>query len=403
MFLFTYKITELCVVGGFAISIKKNGVTIKKKIAKKPALGFIVNPIAGMGGAVGLKGTDGIDILKKAIALGAKPVSSSKALIFLSELRKLLKNSTLVVGAGSMGEEQAKKSGFSYSVCGELKTQTCSIDTMEIASKMLGFNLPLIVFCGGDGTARDLEKVIDLSIPIIGVPTGVKMHSAVFAVNPHAAAKVVTRFLKGEIPSKEAEVMDVDEKAFREGHLSAHLYGYMLTPYEPLLLQGNKMASPTTESELRNQAAIAVFVIDSMEKDVTYILGPGTTTRTIADLLDEKKTLLGVDIFYNKKLIASDVSEKQILNEIKGKKAKIIITPIGGQGFLFGRGNQQISSEVIKKIGIDNILVISTKNKLSGLNQLRVDTGDEELDSIFRSIKIRVLADYGFEILLKVE
>jgi predicted polyphosphate/ATP-dependent NAD kinase len=356
-----------------------------------------------MGGAVGLKGTDGIDILKKAISLGAKPVASTKALVFLSELRKSLRKATLVVGAGSMGEEQAKKSGYTYSVCGKLKTQTSSKDTTEIAAKMLELNLPLIVFCGGDGTARDLEKVIDLSTPIIGVPTGVKMHSSVFAVNPQATAKVVARFLKGEIPTKEAEVMDVDEKAFREGQLSAHLYGYMLTPYEPLLVQANKMASLTTESELRNQAAIAVYAIDRMETDVIYIVGPGTTTRTIADLLDEKKTLLGVDIFYNKKIIASDVSEKQILKEIRGKKAKIIITPIGGQGFLFGRGNQQISSEVIKKIGIDNILVISTKNKLSGLNQLRVDTGNEELDSKFRSNKIKVIADYGFEMLLKVE
>lgn len=378
-------------------------MTIKKKIGKKSLLGFIVNPIAGMGGAVGLKGTDGMDILKKAIALGAKPVASSKALVFLSELKKLLKNSTLVVGAGSMGEEQVKKSGYTYSVCGEFKTQTSSMDTMEIAAKMLALNLSLIVFCGGDGTARDLERVVDLSTPILGVPTGVKMHSAVFAVNPQAAARIVVRFLKGEIPSKEAEVMDVDEKAFREGQLSAHLYGYTLTPYEPLLLQGNKLASPTTESELRNQAAIAVYVIDRMEKDVVYIVGPGTTTRTIADLLDEKKTLLGVDIFYNKKLIASDVSEKQILNAINGKKAKIIITPIGGQGFLFGRGNQQISSEVIKRIGIDNIIVISTKSKLSELNHLRVDTGDKELDYLFGSNKIKVIADYGFELLLKVE
>ena len=388
---------------GFAVPIKQKRLTIKEKIGKKPLLGFIVNPIAGMGGAVGLKGTDGIDILKKAIALGAKPVASSKALIFLFELKKILKNSCLVVGAGSMGEAQAKKSGYNYSVCGEFKSQTSPNDTMEIAKEMLKLNLPLIVFCGGDGTARDLERVVNLSIPIIGVPTGVKMHSAVFAVNPQATARVVARFLKGEIPSKEAEVMDVDEKAFREGQLSVHLYGYMLTPYEPLLLQGNKMASPTTESELRNQAAIAVYVIDRMETDVIYIVGPGTTTRTIADLLDEKKTLLGVDIFYNKKLIASDVSEKQILNEINGKKAKIIITPIGGQGFLFGRGNQQISSKVIKKIGIDNILVISTKNKLTGLTQLRVDTGDKELDSIFRSNKMKVIADYGYELLLKVE
>lgn len=374
-----------------------------KKNGDLKLLGFIVNPVAGMGGAVGLKGTDGKDILRKAIELGAKPVSPKKANTFLYELSTRMKNVKLVVGGGSMGEKEAIRSGFEYSICGKTKKLTSSIDTTEIASKMLKLDLSLIVFCGGDGTARDIEKIVNLSVPVIGVPTGVKMHSAVFAVTPQATARVVAKFLTGKLPTKEAEVMDVDEKAFRDGYLSAHLYGYMLTPYEPLLLQGNKMASPMTESELRNQAAISVYVIEKMEPDVLYIIGPGTTTRTIADLLDEKKTLLGVDLFYNKKIIAYDVTEKKILDTMKGKKVKIIITPIGGQGFLLGRGNQQISSNVIKKVGLDNIIVVSTKNKLSGLQRLRVDTGDQKLDALFRANKLKVITDYGFELLAKIE
>jgi predicted polyphosphate/ATP-dependent NAD kinase len=140
-----------------------------------------------------------------------------------------------------------------------------------------------------------------------------------------------------------------------------------------------------------------------MEPDVIYIVGPGTTTRTIADLLDEKKTLLGVDLFYNKKIIAFDVTEKEILDNIKGKKAKIIITPIGGQGFILGRGNQQISSNVIKKVGLNNIIIVSTKTKLKGLQHLRVDTGDQKLDALFSANKVKVIIDYGFELLAQIE
>ncbi|MEM2614173.1 MAG: ATP-NAD kinase, partial [Nitrososphaerota archaeon] len=153
--------------------------------------------------------------------------------------------------------------------------------------------------------------------------------------------------------------MDVDEEAFRLGRLSAKLYGYLLTPYEPILIQNSKI--PNIESDLRNLAAIAIYIIENMKSDILYIIGPGTTTRAIADLLNEKKTLLGVDVFLNRKIIAKDVNEEQLLNIINGRKAHIIVTPIGGQGFIFGRGNQQISSKVIRKVGIENITVIATR------------------------------------------
>jgi predicted polyphosphate/ATP-dependent NAD kinase len=229
------------------------------------------------------------------------------------------------------------------------------------------------------------------------------MHSAVFAVNPRAAARVVMRFLRERLPLREAEVMDVDEKAFREGRLSAELYGYMLTPYEPHLIQANKLASPMTESELRSQAALAVYVIENMKSDMIYVIGPGTTTRAIAGVLDTKKTLLGVDLFLNKKVISSDVNETQILEAIRGRPAQIIVTPIGGQGFIFGRGNQQISAKVIREVGLDNIVVVATASKLRRMQILRVDTGDLELDWAFRKRKIKVLADYKVEREMQVE
>jgi len=228
------------------------------------------------------------------------------------------------------------------------------------------------------------------------------MHSAVFAVGPQAAARIATEFLWQKLPLREAEVMDVDEEAFREDRLSAKLYGYMLIPYEPSFIQGAKMANPMTESALRNQAAIAIYVIEEMKSDVVYIVGPGTTTRTIADLLDEKKTLLGVDLFCNKKLIANDVNEKQILKKTKGKHAQIIVTPIGGQGFIFGRGNLQISPAVIQQVGRKNIVVIATEDKIKKLKKLRVDTGDPNLDHKLEG-EIKVITDYKKELVMHVE
>jgi predicted polyphosphate/ATP-dependent NAD kinase len=366
-------------------------------------IGLIINPVAGMGGAVGLKGTDGKAIVKRARSLGAKPVAPVRAKAFLFELTPVKSGVRLVVGAGSMGEDEAKSSGFTYEVLGERKKETSAEDTVAIAKKMVDAGVAFLVFCGGDGTARDILKAVGAALPVLGVPTGVKMHSAVFAVTPQAAARVVMRFLYETLPLREAEVMDVDEKAFREGRVSAELYGYVRAPYEPHLIQANKLASPMTESELRNHAAIGVYIIENMKPDVIYIIGPGTTTRTIGDLLDAKKTLLGVDLFCNKKIAASDVNEKQILEAIRGKTAQIIVTPIGGQGFIFGRGNQQISPEVIRRVGLDNIIVVATEGKLRSLKSLRVDTGDPNLDDAFRSRKLKVVADYKTEYMLRIE
>lgn len=356
-----------------------------------------------MGGAVGLKGTDGKAILNRAVALGAKPVAPARAEAFLSTLHVAKNSIRLVVGAGSMGEDEAKHCGFVYTALGERKKKTIAEDTRKTAKKMAEQGVALLVFCGGDGTARDILKAIGTALPVLGVPTGVKMHSAIFAVNPQAAARVTTGFLWGELPLKETEVMDVDEQAFREGHVSAELYGYVLTPYEPHLIQENKLASPMTESELRNQAAIAIYIIENMKPNVLYIVGPGTTTRTIGDLLDAKKTLLGVDVFCNQKIVASDANEKQILAAIQGKPAQIIVTPIGGQGFIFGRGNQQISPEVIRRVGLDNIVVVATESKLRSLKSLRVDTGDPSVDEAFRTRGVKVVADYKVEYLMHVE
>jgi len=365
------------------------------------SLGLVVNPIAGMGGAVGLKGTDGKETLEKAIGLGAKHVAYDRAARFLRGLKSADVGLNLLVGAGKMGESEAKRTSLPFKAIGERKRETTAEDTKKVAKSMIDEKADVLAFCGGDGTARDLLDAVNGTIPVLGIPTGVKMHSAVFAVSPESAARILIGFLSGNLPLREAEVMDIDEEVFREGRLSAKLYGYLLVPYEPNLIQAVKMASPVSEIEIQNQAAIAIYLIEEMKPDIVYVVGPGTTTRIIGDLLDEKKTLLGVDLFYNKRIIASDVSEREILEEIKGREAKIIVTPIGGQGFILGRGNQQISASVIKKVGIRNLIVVATKRKLNELRCLRVDTGDPDLDKRLQG-HIRVITDYREESVVRV-
>ncbi|MGQ9514827.1 MAG: ATP-NAD kinase family protein [Thermoproteota archaeon] len=366
-------------------------------------IGFIVNPIAGMGGTVGLKGTDGRDVLERAMTLGAKAIAPARAELFLSELMPIGKMIHLLTGAGSMGEVEARNRGLAFTVLGKRRKETSFEDTIEVARKIVDEQADLLVFCGGDGTARDIMKAIGYSVPVLGVPSGVKMHSAVFALEPKAAARIAIEFLWYGLPLREAEVMDVDEEAFREGRLSARLYGYMLTPSEPSLLQGAKVASTMNENEIRNQVAIALYVIEKMEADVVYIIGPGTTTRTIGDLLEVKKTLLGVDLLYNKKLLVSDANEDRILEETRGRSARIIVTPIGGQGFIFGRGNQQVSPKVIRQVGLENLVVVATESKIRSLGSLKVDTGDPDLDEALRGRYLKVVTNYGIERMVLVE
>ncbi|MEM1549667.1 MAG: ATP-NAD kinase family protein [Candidatus Methanomethylicia archaeon] len=373
-------------------------VNIRKKI------GFIVNPIAGMGGRVGLKGTDGYETLKRAIELGAKPIAPEKAKSFLKHLKSLNVSFELISYPKSMGEYEAIEAGFNPIVIGEIGDLTTAEDTIKAAKIMRDLGVNLIVFCGGDGTARDICNAIDLSVPVIGIPAGVKMYSSVFAVNVEDAAKVVSEFLIHGLPVKHAEVMDVDEDAFRCNRLSIKLYGYLLVPYIPGYIQGVKSPTMPIDSELDNQKAIAKYVLESMDPNALYILGPGTTVKAITDLLGLEKTLLGVDLMVNFKLLAKDVSEKDIIEVLDSgrfSRAYIIVSPIGGQGFIFGRGNQQISSEVIKRVGVNNIIIVATKSKISSLSKLHVDTGDDEIDAKLRGYR-RVIIDYMEEKILRV-
>ena len=363
-------------------------------------IGLIVNPISGMGGSVGLKGTDGV--LNKAIELGAKPSSNNRAENYLKELLVIRENLIIITPPGVMGESVAISLGFKVEVIDNSFFnhpieifKTSKSDTM-ISSEYMKKKVSLIVFVGGDGTARDVFNAIGQKIPCLGIPGGVKIHSSVFSINPVKAAHLTMEFLLGEAPLRESEVLDIDEKEFRNNRLISKLYGYLLTPYSPLYSQPSKMASPATQDEKDNQEAIGQWVIEEMKEDVLYVLGPGTTTKAITDLLGEQKTLLGVDLIKNKKTVVMDLNEDQILERIGDLDVKLIVTPIGRQGFVFGRGNLQISAKVIRRIKVENILIICTKYKYNTLpdRKMRVDTRDQNFDKELVGM-YRVLVDYG--------
>ena len=358
-------------------------------------LGLIINPIAGMGGRVGLKGTDGLDILEKAKKLGAKPQSEERAVETLKRLEPLKDKIELITYPEEMGETASVRCGFSPRIIGTIKGfMTAAADTQQAARNMSDLGVDLILFAGGDGTARDIYRAVGDSSVVLGIPAGVKIHSAVYACNPVISGDLAALFLEGKIKKIiEAEVMDIDEENFRRDIISARLYGYLRIPYKNRYLQRVKAGS--SEDERYSQEAIAFEIIKNMSDEFYYIIGPGTTTRAIMEKLNVDCSLLGVDMVYRKRLAGKDLSESELLEKIEGKKAKLIVTPIGGQGYLFGRGNQQISPEVVECVGKENIIIIATKQKINSLfgHSLLVDTGDETADRLLNDY-FRVITGY---------
>jgi len=380
------------------------------KQSNKFTLGLIVNPIAGMGGAVGLKGTDGKDILEKAIELGAKPNALNRIKELLSELESIKSKLKFITCPRFMGETLLKEMNFEYNLIEHPIFQniediySTTGEHTKIAAKLMRDidEIKLILFAGGDGTARDIVKAINKEKPCLGIPTGVKIFSSVFSINLKFASSIIIQFLWDEIPLKESEVLDIDEKEYRNDKLVSKLFGYLLIPYNPDYTQYSKEGTPDTD--LNNQERIAKRIIETLENDIYYLIGPGTTTKAITDHLKQEKTVLGIDLLFNKKIIAHDLNEYQILNYIEGKKTKIIVSLIGRQGFLFGRGNLQLSPKILKKIGAENIIIISTKYKLFNLPSqiLKLDTRSSDLDKKMRGL-YKILVDYDEIIICRIE
>ncbi len=369
-------------------------------------VGFLVNPIAGMGGAVGLKGTDGRKTLRDALRKGAKPVSLERGLRFLEEVHRRHQGIEFLMAPGSMGASVADQLKLEYESVGRIGKTTTSNDSLRIARLMRRKKVELIIFCGGDGTARDVLAGVGYEAPVLGVPAGVKIYSSVFAINPAAAAESTVAFLEGQVPTRLGEVVDVDEIAFRKNRLSVKLFGYLTTPDSGPLMQASKSATGVSEdSELD---AIAEYFIEEIDPGTTYVLGPGSTVERIAKRLGVKKSLLGVDVVRgNGTILGLDVDEKTLMSLMskasRKNSTKIVISPIGGQGFLFGRGNQQISPQVIRRVGVENITVVGSRSKIEALHPRRLltDSGNEEIDQQLRGY-LRVITGYREEMVVKV-
>ena len=341
-------------------------------------IGVVVNPIAGMGGRVGLKGTDGK--VAEARERGAEPRAPERARAALSALYQRAPDSEVLTYGGEMGERAAQAAGFDPLVVGEPESEeTAAGDTREAVRRFVSEGVDLVLFVGGDGTAVDIARTLDeldSDTPILGVPAGVKVYSAVFAVTPEAAGRVAADFDGTET----REVNDIDEDAYRDGEVRAELQGLAEVPVAEELQSSKQLGGGSVEGLAAGFAA-------EIEDGVTYVLGPGGTLGAIKSELGFEGSPLGVDVWRDGELLAADASEEEILAHL-GERNVVAVSPIGGQGFVFGRGNDQISPAVIRRSEVE---VVASKRKLDGIGVLRVDTGDDEVDESLRGWrKVRV-------------
>ena len=363
-------------------------------------LGLLINPVAGMGGSVGLKGTD--HMVEEAIRRGAKPRANDRVRQALKELLEIKNELEIVTCPGDMGEDTAKSMGFRTTVLHtggrrSLKDlfDSSRTDTIVLSKAMEEAGVDLLLFAGGDGTARDIYEGVGTELPALGIPAGVKIHSPVYAKNPQSAGDLAKLWLTGKVTkTAEQEVLDIDEELYRQEIINTRLYGYLSVPLEHVFTQNRK--APTPLSETASIESIAHEIVEHMEEDTYYLIGAGTTTRGVMQMLGLRNTLIGVDLIRNKELMANDIYGDKILDFIKGKKTKLIVTVTGGQGFLFGRGNQQITPEVIREIGKENIIILATKAKIAEFHHqpFLVDTPDEELNKELCGY-YRVITAYG--------
>jgi len=372
---------------------------------KKFKLGLVINPIAGIGGSVALKGSDGEGVAQQAIALGATAKSNARALLALEILLPYQADILIFTASGNMGEDTAKALGFTTEVVHQVDNDiTTERDTEQAVTALLNQGVDLLLFAGGDGTARNVCHIVGDKFPVLGIPAGCKIHSGVYAITPKAAGRVVELMITNQLVSlTDADVMDIDESLFRQGIVKAKRFGEMQVPSELRYIQAVK--SGGKESDELVLLDIAADVIAKMD-DELFIIGSGSTTAFLMEELALENTLLGVDAICQQTVVASDLTEPklwQLLSTYPEKKLKLVITLIGGQGHIFGRGNQQLSPRVIRAVGKENIMIIATKTKLNALQSrpLITDTGDSDLD-IELSGYLPVITGYNDQVLYPV-
>jgi predicted polyphosphate/ATP-dependent NAD kinase len=353
-----------------------------------PRIGFVINPIAGMGGRVGLKGTDGV--AAEALRLGARPIANARALAALHEFKRLLDGVPnppaidWLTAAGSMGCDDLQKAGFTrIEVVHTASSEPTAQDTRTAVERFLSAGVELVLFCGGDGTARDICSITGEATPVLGIPAGVKMYSGVFGITPARTAEILLRHLMQQIGLATVEIVDLDEERYRRGEWAVRLHMAARTPFEPSCVQTSKaLIAGADEDAVKDDIAAHLREEIAANPGTLFLLGPGSTVQAVGRALDIDKTLLGIDAVAAGRVVGKDLAERQILDLLdRYPDRRLVLSPIGAQGFLLGRGNQQLSPAVIRGIGIGNIMVIATPAKLARTPLLRFDTGDAALDA----------------------
>mgnify|MGYP000114896372 FL=1 len=375
-------------------------------------IGILVNPDAGLGGRLGYKGTDGR--AAEARAAGAVDRSGPRMTDALSRFSELLSHLReaphLMSCSGRMGSDWIP-AGISFEEMVRAPAESTAEDTRRAVSELLDANIDLLFYAGGDGTTRDIVAALDAAertdLPLVGVPTGVKMHSGCFAATPNAAAEVLAAWLAGDLMLASTEVMDLDEEAYREGEWKVRMYAEVQTPSSPRWMQGAKMrVAAAEEEEVLEGLAAHVGELAQENPGMLIIWGSGGTLRAMSENLGMQTTLLGIDASRDGVLVGRDLNEDGLLELLDGNGSAgvlLLLSPMGGQGFLIGRGNLQLSPEVLRAVGVDNILGVATPGKLAILSELRIDSGDSDLDADIRERRyLRVLQGFRTTRLIKV-
>jgi predicted polyphosphate/ATP-dependent NAD kinase len=372
-------------------------------------LGFIINPIAGMGGRVGLKGTDGV--VAEARRRGAAPIANARALEMLRALARLRDGVPAALAIewltadGEMGNAALQAAGFAAEIVHRPAAEPSARDTRAAVEAFLARHVDLVLFCGGDGTARDICALTAETTPVLGIPAGVKMYSGVFGVTPARTAEILWRWLLGEIGLARVDIVDLDEDAYRRDEWAVRLHLTALAPFEPTLVQSAKaLVGGRDEEAVKDDIADELRDQIAARPGTLFLLGPGSTVQAVARALHVDKTLLGIDAVVDGQVVGADLAEAQILALLERyPERRLVLSPIGAQGFVLGRGNQQLSPAVIRRIGAGNILVLSTPAKLARTPVLRFDTGDANLDADMISRKFfAVIVGYRRTRMVKV-
>jgi predicted polyphosphate/ATP-dependent NAD kinase len=370
---------------------------------RKIKVGLVLNPKAGVGGPVGLKGSDGV--YDDAMSLGGESKVADRVAACLQRIEH--DGIEWFTVPGEMGGDSLGHLGITFHLVDLGNTantaNTSAEDTRHVVRLLCEQGVDLLLFAGGDGTARDVADSIQNVAAVLGIPCGVKMHSGVFATTPVAAATLINKIIAGEILSVvTSDVRDIDENSFREGIVKTRFYGELPVPNDLRYVQQTKVGGREVDELVLQD--IAAYFTENMDPEALYLMGSGSTVGTLMDFLCLESTLLGIDVIRNGQLLAADVSENQILEFLEDAPvAKIVVTAIGGQGHVFGRGNQQLSAKVIRQVGVRNLEIVATKSKLARFARrpLRVDTGDVELDEALAGMK-SVLVGYDDWVLYQV-